>query len=155
MDRIELRLEGIEKLMQGSIAQTQAEHVQQLPAVPAATECSTPGSNIADAANSVSNQGDSETVLEGASSMKVATMFASDFIETAVERTSTCNPSPPVKAALSSLKQMTGIYEHQSFEAQLPHRKPMPKSGIKGLEMPPLESVLCVLREMKGQYVFF
>ncbi|KFA67302.1 hypothetical protein S40285_03667 [Stachybotrys chlorohalonatus IBT 40285] len=149
IDRIELRLEGIEQLLRGGLSRPGIQ--SKLPQCPesSATKYFKPSLGMADTPSSVSIECGSETAFEGGSSMTVATIFASDFLETAVKRTSACNTSPPVKAALSSLKQMTGIQDSQTFEAQLPNRKTVPQAGVRGLEMPPLQSVLSILREMK------
>ncbi|KAM6534362.1 hypothetical protein FALCPG4_004003 [Fusarium falciforme] len=115
----------------------------------------TPPVDAADNTNSVSNAGDSDVAFEGDSSMTAAAIFASEFVESAVGRRPTCSSNSPVKAALSSLKQMTEMENCQSSEVLLPHRKATLKGGLRGLAMPPVQTVLSMLREMKGlRYLF-
>lgn len=85
--------------------------------------------------------------------MAAATIFASEFVESAVERRPICNSNPPVKAALSSLKQITVMENCQSFEVLLPNKKGTLKGGLKGLAMPPVQSVLSILREINGRII--
>ncbi|KAL6414158.1 hypothetical protein AUP68_00676 [Ilyonectria robusta] len=147
IDRIESRLERIEQLLRSDTSAPGARSGQEA-LEPSTMTTFTPPVDTAESTNSVSNQGDSEIAFEGDSSMAAATIFASEFVESAVERRPICNSNPPVKAALSSLKQITVMENCQSFEVLLPNKKGTLKGGLKGLAMPAVQSVLSILREI-------
>ncbi|KAK0717341.1 hypothetical protein B0T26DRAFT_675664 [Lasiosphaeria miniovina] len=81
-----------------------------------------------------------DSAFEGQPSMTSQTAFASEFLEKAVARASLHELHPDMQSALSSLQQMAGMQNRSSSqEARFPHAKPLPKGGIRNLEMPPLE----------------
>ncbi|KAI8400669.1 hypothetical protein FOFC_19517 [Fusarium oxysporum] len=92
---------------------------------------------------------DSEMALEGSSSMKAATVYASDFFQTVLGQSPAADTSTRVNAALSSLKQMIEINSYRSMADRMPSRREIQNDGIRDLAMPPLQSVLTILRELK------
>nr|RBR00310.1 hypothetical protein FVER53263_13797 [Fusarium verticillioides] len=88
--------------------------------------------------------------LEGSSSMKAATVYASDFFQTVLGQSPAADTSTNVNAALSSLKQMIEINSYRSMADRMPpSRRETQNDGLRDLTMPPLQSVLMILRELK------
>lgn len=92
-----------------------------------------------------------EMALEGSSSMKAATVYASDFFQTVLGQSMAADTSTRVKVAFSSLKQMIEINSYRSMADRMPSRRETQNDGIRDLAMPPLQSVLTNLRELKGK----
>ena len=86
------------------------------------------------------------------SSMSAQAAWASNFLEDAVQRTSLRDTSPSIDEALSSLRQIVEM-QHRSTsapESRFSHRKKLPPNGLKGLEMPPVDSVVAAIRMLRG-----
>lgn len=99
---------------------------------------------------------------EGNSSLTAHTVQASEFLEHAVERERWTNQqlSPNMRAALSSLQQIVGLRQQKKKgrigslsrrEVKFPNQKPIPPGGIKDLPMPPAQTVISILRDIKGE----
>lgn len=104
------------------------------------------------------------SAFEGNSSLTAHTVFASEFLEHAVERTSLRDITPNMAAALSSLKQIVGLSQQQraytrrgsgssasggAREVRFAHQQALPRGGFRELPMPPVQVVIPVLREIK------
>jgi hypothetical protein len=117
---------------------------------------STSGTTATGATPTIDN-GDGDSPFEGNSSMAAHTVFASEFLEHAVERTSLRDLSPSMAVALTSLKQLAGMQSRGNGGGAasgndmvpLPAARPLPPGGFRELPMPPLEKVIEILREMK------
>ncbi|RAL09064.1 putative C6 transcription factor [Aspergillus homomorphus CBS 101889] len=91
--------------------------------------------------------------FEGNSSLAAHSAYASEFLETAVSRSALQVSSPTIQAALSTLKQMVSMQDHQAHsparEIRFPNQKSILGSGIRDLAMPPVQVVLSLLRKFK------
>ena len=63
--------------------------------------------------------------------------------------------SPKIGAALSTLKQIVSLQDHQahpssSREVRLPNQKTIRGAGLQDLAMPPIDMVLSLCRWIKG-----
>ncbi|GKT62190.1 fungal specific transcription factor domain-containing protein [Colletotrichum tofieldiae] len=77
-------------------------------------------------------------------------MFASDFIESAVQRTSLQDVAPNMHAALSSLRQIVSMQSKTSTrEFRFRTQQPLPPGGLTDLPMPPMNAVVALLKHMK------
>lgn len=93
--------------------------------------------------------------FEGNSSMAAHSAYASEFLETAVSQSALQVSSPRIGAALSTLKQIVSMQDHQahpssSREVRLPNQKTIRGTGLRDLAMPPMELVLRLCRWVKG-----
>lgn len=165
IDQIEERLGGIEALLRrmsttpGAAFSVTGDSVVPGP-VPSISAGLTPSadcdslSTIVDAAE---DDDDAASAFEGNSSMGAHTVFASEFLESAVQRTSLRDTSPKMEAALSSLRQIVNMQNQFSTttrEIRFPYRKQLPQNGLKGLSMPPANVVVSTLRTMKESFQF-
>ncbi|KAF3759989.1 hypothetical protein M406DRAFT_95615 [Cryphonectria parasitica EP155] len=95
------------------------------------------------------------SAFEGHSSLTAHSQFASEFLESAVERTSLRDVNPNMAAALSSLRQMVGLRGSGSGGAgsardvRFAHQRVLPRGGFRELPMPPVTAVIPILREVK------
>ncbi|KAF5602869.1 uncharacterized protein FSUBG_7509 [Fusarium subglutinans] len=105
--------------------------------------------NLANSSRNVPSYTDSEMTLEGSSSLKAATVYASDFFQTVLGQSPAADTSTRVNAALSSLKQMIEINSYRSIGDRLSRRRNIQNDEIRDLAMPPVQSVLGILRELK------
>lgn len=99
------------------------------------------------------DQHEAGPAFEGNSSLAAHSAYASKFLETAVSRSALQMSTPKMGAALSALKQMVNMQDNQinsSREVRFPNQRAMPTSGLRDLIMPPIQSVLPVLRRLKG-----
>ncbi|KAK4185955.1 hypothetical protein QBC35DRAFT_502472 [Podospora australis] len=104
----------------------------------------------ADALYGPDDGNDDDSVFEGHSSLRSQTVFAGEFLESAVAQTPFQSLDPQMQSALSSLQQIVGMQNRESSrESRLSHAKPLPKGGIRDLPMPPSQVVVGVLRELK------
>jgi hypothetical protein len=111
-------------------------------------------SGLAPNVNTALDQHESGTAFEGNSSLAAHSAYASEFLETAVSRSALQMSSPKISAALSTLKQIVNMQDHQAHtsfrEARLPHQKAIPSCGLRNLSMPPIQVVLPLLRRIQG-----
>lgn len=104
-----------------------------------------------------------DIAYEGQSSLTAHTVQASEFLEHVVERERWNNQqmSPNMQSALSSLQQIVGLQQQRKKgrmmgsmskrEVKFPNQKPVPPGGLKDLPMPPAQTVIGMLREIKGR----
>lgn len=97
-------------------------------------------------------QGDGVSAFEGDSSMAAQTVFASEFLENAVTRSSLPHHlDPDLQSALSSLQQIVRMQNRPGpHESRFVNARPLPKGGVRELPMPPAHVVVAALREVKG-----
>ncbi|KAI1030743.1 hypothetical protein LB503_013023 [Fusarium chuoi] len=149
-NRIENRLEGIEQLLRRAFEEQPITNNAPRPPESLPTDSFNASQDFADSSRNGPSYADSETALEGSSSLKAATVYASDFFQTVLGQSPAADKSTRVNAALSSLKQMIEINSYRSMGDRIPSRIETQNDGIKDLAMPPLQSVLAILRELKG-----
>ncbi|KAJ5689226.1 hypothetical protein N7462_003618, partial [Penicillium macrosclerotiorum] len=106
--------------------------------------------------NATIEQHDSSSAFEGNSSLAIHSVYARDFLESAVSHsTPEVLSSPRINEALSSLKQIVELQDKRrqnepqrgQFSSQISRLGS--RCDIRELEMPPLPVVLSVLRKMK------
>lgn len=98
---------------------------------------------------SLSHKAVRDPAFEGDSSMTAHAAFASSFVDRAVQQSSYGNAGPSFKAALSSLHQLLHVQKPKDEEDHFPREKPWPMNGLTDLPMPPVDTVLPILRELK------
>ena len=106
----------------------------------------------------VQSDEDVDQAFEGNSSMAAHTVFASEFLEQAVTNTSLGRQlNPDIQNALASLQQLVKMQNQKgnSHESRFAHQKPVPKGGVKELPLPPTRVVVQLLREIKGNRLWF
>ena len=101
---------------------------------------------------------ESSPPFEGNSSLAAHSAYASEFLETAVSQSALQMSSPKISAALSTLKQIVNMQDHQAHpsssrgEVRLPNQKTMIRgAGLQDLAMPPMHVVLSLCRWVKGE----
>ena len=101
---------------------------------------------------------ESSPPFEGNSSLAAHSAYASEFLETAVSQSALQMSSPKISAALSTLKQIVNMQDHQAHpsssrgEFRLPNQKTMIRgAGLQDLAMPPMHVVLSLCRWVKGE----
>ncbi|KAI0008215.1 hypothetical protein F4779DRAFT_588482 [Xylariaceae sp. FL0662B] len=96
--------------------------------------------------------------FEGNSSLAAHTAFASEFLENAVQRTPLLQQgtSSKIDAALSSLRQIVDMQNRSrhaaggsSCESRWSSQKPVPRTSLKDLPLPPMTLVVDLLKGMK------
>lgn len=104
-----------------------------------------------------------DSAFEGQSSLTAHTVQASEFLEHVVERERWNNQqmSPNMQSALSSLQHIVSLQQQRKKgrmlgsmrrrEVKFPNQKALPPGGVKDLPMPPAQSVVAMLREIKGR----
>lgn len=98
----------------------------------------------------------------GTSSLAAHTAQASEFLEHAVERERWTQQqlSANMRSALSSLQQIVGLKQQKKKSGRLgsrrdvrfPNQRPIPPGGLKELPMPPVQTVISLLREIKRKF---
>lgn len=92
--------------------------------------------------------------------MTAHTVFASEFLHLAVGRTSLepghahVMDNPSLHSALSSLQQIVHMQKRGSTTADIRflNQKLLPPGGLRDLPLPPLNVVVDILRELKGNH---
>ncbi|KZL66005.1 fungal specific transcription factor domain-containing protein [Colletotrichum tofieldiae] len=150
IDLIEERLSNIEELLRSlannpqSISNSSWDASRVRHATPSA-------STVGDVSILTQDGADSDSAFEGELSLTAHTMFASDFIESAVQRTSLQDVAPNMHAALSSLRQIVSMQSKTSTrEFRFRTQQPLPPGGLTDLPMPPMNAVVALLKHMKG-----
>ncbi|RHZ53966.1 putative C6 transcription factor [Aspergillus thermomutatus] len=96
---------------------------------------------------------DSGTGFEGNSSLAAHSAYASAFLETVVSRSAPQVSTPKINAALTALRQIVNMQSHppgsSSREVPLPNQKGGRVSNLRDLDMPPMQVVLPILRQIK------
>ncbi|KAL4964359.1 putative C6 transcription factor [Aspergillus stella-maris] len=101
------------------------------------------------------DQQESKSGFEGNSLMATESAYASDFLQTAVSRSSLQMSASNIDSALSTLKQLVNMQDNQvSTAREFPRKK---RSGLsdfdlKELIMPPMHVVIPLLRNAKDSY---
>ncbi|RKK96458.1 hypothetical protein BFJ68_g14385 [Fusarium oxysporum] len=142
IDRIENRLEGIEQLLRRAFDEQPITRSVARPPESLPTDSFNVSRDFGDSSRNGPSYADSEMALEGSSSMKAATVYASDFFQTVLGQSPAADTSTRVNAALLSLKQMIEINSYRSMGDRIPSRRETQNDGIRDLAMPPLQSVL-------------
>ncbi|KAF7594035.1 hypothetical protein BBP40_010313 [Aspergillus hancockii] len=157
IDHIEDRLSSIEQILR-DLKSTIASNIPAdtcFHATPDSGQMTPSVSGLASDVNTALDQHESGTAFEGNSSLAAHSAYASEFLETAVSRSALQMSSPKITAALSTLKQIVNMQDHQthpsSREVRLPHQKTIPSSGLRNLGMPPIQVILPLLRRLKEQ----
>lgn len=183
IDQIEERLSSIEKLLRDLVHTNGSSRLTTLPlheyppppsGIPESFVGS-PSTTTAGRGNGDDDDDDDDdstpgatdldsSAFEGHSSLTAHTVFASEFLEHAVERTSLRDINPNMAAALSSLRQIVGLSQQQrarirrgsgssssggAREVRFAHQQVLPRGGFRELPMPPVQVVIPVLREIK------
>ncbi|GKT51277.1 uncharacterized protein ColSpa_11458 [Colletotrichum spaethianum] len=150
IDLIEERLSNIEELLRSlannpqSIGSSSWDASRVRHVTPSA-------STVGDVSILTQDGADSDSAFEGDLSLTAHTMFASEFIENAVQRTSLEDVPPNMHAALSSLRQIVAMQSKTSSTREFRFRtqQPLPPGGLTELPMPPMNAVVALLKHMK------
>ncbi|PTB70258.1 N-terminal binuclear Zn cluster-containing protein [Trichoderma citrinoviride] len=146
IDRIEARLANIENLLKNLSSSTPTDpsrfiHTPQTDsAVPTGTS------------NADYDSSDEESVLGGDSGLTVHTTFASEFLERAVQRAPLPAVNPKMETALANLSQLVELQKHRSIShgPRFPLQQPVPPGGVSKLPMPPMATVVALLKHVKA-----
>lgn len=158
IDLIDDRLANIEELLRGLALRPGHDVNQPLDKSPRRSELSTaiPPLPHLGTPSCVPEDAESESSLDGVdSSIPASTIFASEFIEVATQRTSSHEktPNPDISAALSSLRQIVTLYKRQSTLSDVyrfPRQKDISAGGLSQLPMPPLSVTIAEIEKMDG-----
>ncbi|KAB8234773.1 hypothetical protein BDV23DRAFT_30138 [Aspergillus alliaceus] len=155
IDLIEDRLTSIEQVLRDlkSTVTSNTPAETCFHATPDSGQMTPSAPGLASDINAALDQHESGPTFEGNSSLLAHSAYASEFLETAVSRSALQLSSPKISAALSTLKQLVTMQDHQahpsSKEVRFPNQKAMPSSGLRNLSMPPVQVVLPLLRRLK------
>ncbi|TDZ30973.1 putative transcriptional regulatory protein [Colletotrichum trifolii] len=151
IDLIEERLSNIEELLRSLNNNPQAGSGVSWDAA-RARRMTPSASTIGDASVLTHDGADSDSAFEGDLSLTAHTMFASEFIEDAVQRTSLHDVPPNIHAALSSLRQIVSMQNKVSSNRDFRFRtqQSLPPGGLPDLPMPPMNAVVALLKHMKS-----
>jgi hypothetical protein len=147
IDQIEARLGSIEGLLK-SLSSAQS--------LPTSAHVETPGTGGSGATTAAStadyDSDDDESAFGGDSALTAHTVFASDFLEKAVNRTTLQEVNPNMRTALTNLSQLVAMHKHKSVShgPRFPLQKPIPAGGMSMLPMPPLNVVVSLLKQTKA-----
>ncbi|KAH8434509.1 putative C6 transcription factor [Aspergillus melleus] len=157
IDLIEERLGSIEQVLRelrssmGSFSKSPAEPYYH--ATPVSGQATPSTAEFRSNTTAALDQHEADPAFEGNSSLAAHSAYASRFLETAVSRSALQMSTPKMGAALSTLKQMVNMQDNQTSssarEVRFPNQRAMPNSGLRDLIMPPIQSVLPVLRRLK------
>ncbi|KAK2038034.1 fungal-specific transcription factor domain-containing protein [Colletotrichum somersetense] len=150
IDLIEERLSNIEELLRSLANNPQGVGNSSWDA--SRVRHATPSaSTVGDVSILTQDGADSDSAFEGELSLTAHTMFASEFIEDAVQRTSLQDVPPNMHAALSSLRQIVTMQSKTSGTREFRFRtqQPPPPGGLTDLPMPPMNAVVALLKHMK------
>ncbi|KIW15211.1 hypothetical protein PV08_05256 [Exophiala spinifera] len=86
--------------------------------------------------------------FEGDSSITAHAAFASTFVNHAVQHRSYREAWPKLRAAMAALHELLQMQKAKDDD-HFAHEKPLGKEGFANFPMPPLESILPLLRELK------
>lgn len=99
-----------------------------------------------------SDSSDDESIAGGDSVLADHTNYASDVLKHAVERTSLHDVNPKLGEALESLRRLAQLQSLESISQgpRFPHQQRLPPGGLSQLQMPPLDTVVSLLKHVKG-----
>ncbi|TWU71352.1 hypothetical protein ED733_002923 [Metarhizium rileyi] len=152
IDQIEGRLGNIEVLLK-NIANPAAPIQFQLDPTTAENTPPTGSSSIPTAASTGDfDSSDDESAYGGDTGLIAQTTFASEFLESAVKRTSLREVNPKIAAGLNNLSQLVEMQKRRSIShgPRFPLQKPVPPGGISKLPMPPMQAVVSLLKHAKA-----
>ncbi|OIW32262.1 hypothetical protein CONLIGDRAFT_593417 [Coniochaeta ligniaria NRRL 30616] len=156
IERVEQRLAGIEEILNNLTVLTKSLSLsgtrRPVSTDTAAPTYTYPSTESSTAYETPSIDEENDETFEGTSSMTAHTVFASAFLEQAVSSPSFNQKlSPDINNALACLRQMVHLHGRQgvTYESRLAHQKPAPK-GLNKLPLPPTDTVLKLLREIKA-----
>ncbi|KHN94432.1 fungal specific transcription factor domain protein [Metarhizium album ARSEF 1941] len=152
IDQIESRLGNIEVLLK-NIANPAAPFQFSYDPAAVGNTPQTVSSSIPTAASSGDfDSSDDESAYGGDTGLVAHTTFASEFLESAVRRTSLREVNPKMAAGLNNLSQLVEMQKRRSIShgPRFPLQKPVPPGGISKLPMPPMQAVVNLLKHAKG-----
>jgi hypothetical protein len=150
IDLIEERLSGIEEALR-TIAASGTSFDSGRAAAALATP-STTASGLRTAPTDPGADDDSDSAMEADLALTSQTAFAKDFLESAVSRASLNDLTPNMQSALSSLRQMVAMQNNfaSTRDFKLKQQQPMPPGGLQDLPMPPMKTVVSLLKMQKS-----
>lgn len=169
IDKIETRLGSIESLLQKLLTTQHAEACSSLSACSAChpkhnlttqtvssgapTASSTAEQEYSGGGDDDDRDDDEGSVLGGDSGLTEQTAFVSEFLERAVQKTSLRELDPRMRMALANLKQLAEMQKKRSIShgPRFPLQRSVPPGGMSTLPMPPLETVVTLLRQTRGR----
>lgn len=86
--------------------------------------------------------------FEGDSSITAHAAFARTFVDDAIQHRSYRDAGPKLRAAMAALHELLQMQKTKDDD-HFAHERPLGQDGLGNLPMPPLESVLPILRELK------
>lgn len=145
IDRIESRLGNIETLLRNAphwpmpVPTTQYRPVLSSAVdtgTTSTTEFGTPDAGSVFGSNSVITQ---------------QTSFANELIEDVMQRNSLRDIDPRMSEALANLRQIMEVQRQSpiTYGPRFPLQRSLPPGGLRELEMPPVDAVVSLLRNMK------
>ncbi|KAL9488042.1 hypothetical protein ACSS6W_000319 [Trichoderma asperelloides] len=143
---IEARLGNIEVLLK-NISNSTATDASKLIHTPATTDL-----NIQTTSSSADyDSASEESVLGGDSGLTVHTTFASEFLERAVKRAPLRALNPKMETALANLSQLVDMQKKRSIShgPRFPLQQPVPPGGVTKMAMPPVGTVVSLLKHVK------
>ncbi|KAH6688967.1 fungal-specific transcription factor domain-containing protein [Plectosphaerella plurivora] len=151
IDLIEERLSGIEEALR-TIAASGVSFDPNRAAL--ATPSNSAVSGLRAATTAPTDNGaddDSDSAMEADLAITSQTAFAREFLESAVSRTSLNDLTPNMQSALSSLRQMVAMQNNfaSTRDFKLKLQQPMPPGGLQDLPMPPMKTVVSLLKMQK------
>ncbi|KAF5135079.1 putative transcriptional regulatory protein C11D3.07c [Metarhizium anisopliae] len=152
IDQIESRLGNIEVLLK-NIANPAAPIQFHYDPTAAGNTPQTGSSSIPTAASTGDfDSSDDESAYGGDTGLIAHTTFASEFLESAVKRTSLREVNPKMAAGLNNLSQLVEMQKRRSIShgPRFPLQKPVPPGGISKLPMPPMQAVVSLLKHAKA-----
>ncbi|GAB1193001.1 hypothetical protein APSETT444_002203 [Aspergillus pseudonomiae] len=154
IDLIEDRLSSIEQVLRDVKATVTSSTPAEtcFHATPDSRQMTSSASGLASDVNAALDEHESGPAFEGNSSLAAHSAYASQFLETAVSRSALQLSSPTINTALSTLKQLVNMQDHQahpsSRDVRFPNQKAIPRSGLRNLNLPPVQVVLPLLRHL-------
>lgn len=155
IDQIEARLGSIESLLRNlssNLSSPSPDHLH--PArynhTPQTSNSGGPPASTVDCESS-----DEESAFGGDTGLTAQTNFASEFLENAIGRTSLRDVNPSIQAALSNLRQLVDMQTQRSIShgPRFPLQQPLPPGGLSQLPMPPVGTVVTLLKYLKGKVI--
>ncbi|SPO07316.1 related to C6 transcription factor [Cephalotrichum gorgonifer] len=159
IDVIDERLANIEELLKGITLRPSHHNGYEIPSDAhlrrVERSATVPPLSHPGTASCVDEDPEVESSIEGAdSSIPANTIFASEFIEVAAQRTSADQRglNPDVSAALSSLRQIVSLHKRQVSSSDVyrfPKQKDISVGGLSQLPMPPLAATIAEIEKVK------
>ena len=159
IDRLEHRLQSIEALLRNLPSQLAATSGSNNRLDPARADPSpqTGSNSVLTAASTVDyDSSDNESGYGGDNALSEQTAFASEFLESAVRKTTLTEANPKMQAALANLSQLVQMQKVRSIShgPKFPLCQPVPPGGLYKLQMPPLDTITALLKQSQGTAPF-